>query len=95
MSHAHQVVSQQAYLAKFKEYLRWRENLPKNAPSDFIQFIKQDSPLNNRLRDMWLLRLGQEKKWDLFLQYYQPSSSVALQCYAETALYYKGEREGP
>ena len=39
----------------------------------------------NALREQWLTFLGDKQNWPALARYYQPSSSIGLQCYAALA----------
>lgn len=73
------------YLEKFNTYQYWYTHLPPQYNPELIRFISQPGPLAQQLRNKWLNTLGEHKNWALFAQYYRPSTSVTLQCYAATA----------
>ena len=76
----------QSYLEKFQQFMLWSLNLPSSPTPEFIEFISQKTPLSQKLRIRWLYQLAQQKDWKNFLQYYQPSNDVSLQCYEISAL---------
>jgi soluble lytic murein transglycosylase len=41
----------------------------------------------------WLKRLGQQRRWETFLNHYEPSSNVELQCYHLRALFGTGSEK--
>ncbi len=51
-------------------------------------FLKQnqDTPLEKKLRTLWLSHLGHKKHWKQFLKFYQPSSNRKMKCFYYTAL---------
>ncbi len=83
----------EAYLDKFLTYERWSQNLPTTANPEFIEFIENQSPLTNKLREKWLYLLAQKKDWVHFNQYYRDSTDTNLQCYQQMALYQLGKHE--
>lgn len=85
-------LSGQAYLEKFQTYLKWNQTMIPNPPSaDFLNFIQDDTPLSNRLREKWLYQLAQKHLWADYTHYYRPSNDINLQCYAQMALYQQGQ----
>ena len=82
---------QQDYIQRFQAYLEWSHHLPTQPTSSFLKFIKQDTPLANKLRERWLSVLGQKKDWKTFKQYYKKSEQTHLNCYAALADYYLGQ----
>lgn len=81
----------QDYLNKFMQYYHWKDHLPSTPDESFITFISNSTPLSKRLREKWLYRLAYDKKWAIYLQYYQPSTDLNLQCYKNIALYQQGQ----
>ncbi|MCX7115847.1 MAG: transglycosylase SLT domain-containing protein [Gammaproteobacteria bacterium] len=81
------------YLQRFQTYITWRDNLPAKPDAPFLQFISEDSPLANKLRERWLYLLAQKKDWKTYLAYYKKSNQTALNCYAEYAHYLNGQSE--
>lgn len=73
------------YLQKFNNYQYWYTHLPPQYNSGLVKFINQPGPLAEQLRNKWLNFLGEKKNWVLYAQYYRPSTSPTLQCYAATA----------
>lgn len=69
------------YLDRFQRFLNWNLHLPSTPKPDFVEFIHEDTPLTQKLRHRWLYQLAQNHQWQLFLDYYQPSQDVGLQCY--------------
>ncbi len=86
-------LSGHAYLDKFIKYTEWCQHLPKTTDPEFLAFIKQPTPLNQKLREKWLYQLAYNKDWTTFAHYYDGSKDTNLQCYALTALYNQGMHE--
>lgn len=82
-----------AYMDRFNTYSQWSQNLPEEPKDGFIQFIDENKPLANKLRERWLYHLAQKKDWVSYSQYYQASSDVNLQCFAHLSDYYLGKTE--
>jgi len=78
--------SAQTYLEKFSDYMHWKEHLPNTPEPAFLGFIEGTTPLSKKLREHWLYQLARNKDWKVFSEYYQDSTDVNLQCYAEIAL---------
>ncbi|NBX84904.1 MAG: hypothetical protein EBQ95_04750 [Gammaproteobacteria bacterium] len=74
-----------AYVKKFNEYRYWTGHFPQYDNSEMAAFIKESTPLTNRLRDQWMSVLARKQKWGLIHQYYQPTKNVAVQCYGAEA----------
>lgn len=81
----------QTYLEKFQKFMLWNNHLPATPSEDFIEFIRQTTPLSQKLRGQWMYQLAQRKDWKTFLQYYQPSNDLSLQCYEQLALINQGQ----
>ncbi|WP_133130101.1 transglycosylase SLT domain-containing protein [Legionella yabuuchiae] len=82
--------SGEAYLQKFQTYYELSESLSTNPSPEFFSFIKDDSPLANKLRAKWLYKLAKEKNWSLFNDHYKSTNDLELQCYYWTARYHLG-----
>lgn len=85
------ITTAQTYLEKFQQFMQWNNNLPTTASPEFIEFITQTTPLSKKLRGQWLYQLAQNKDWQGFLHYYQPSNDVSLQCYLQLARINQGQ----
>ena len=85
------IATAQTYLEKFQQFMMWNNNLPVTPSPEFIEFISQTTPLSKKLRGQWLYHLAQRKDWQGFLQYYQPSNDVSLQCYQQLAQINQGQ----
>ncbi|KTD20742.1 soluble lytic murein transglycosylase [Legionella londiniensis] len=81
------------YLEKFQTYLTLSQNLPDYPTPEFIDFISNDSPLANKLREKWLYQLGRKKDWSTFNQFYRNPASMELRCYALAAQYHLGKQK--
>jgi len=49
-----------------------------------------DLPVADIVYNRWLKRLGQQRRWDTFLNHYEPSSNAELKCYHLRALFGTG-----
>lgn len=69
-------------------YANLKEHLDEASSEQILKFIQDysNTPLAEKLRYNWLLTLGEEEKWPLFLSYYKPSDDVELECYYASAL---------
>src|SRR5579862_734599 len=58
-------------------------HLTQATPDQIQGFLThyQDTPLAWHLRALWLNQLANHAKWKTFLEVYQPSKSLDLQCY--------------
>lgn len=86
-------VSGQDYMNRFNAYRIWYENLPVTPTPDFLGFIKDLTPLSQKLRGKWLYELAKNKDWNAYLTHYQPSNDLNLQCYKQIALFNTGQQE--
>lgn len=66
------------------------KTLPVAEVSNFITKYS-DTPLAEKMRKQWLLVLGNQQQWQMFLQFYHESSDPTLQCYYATALLRTGD----
>jgi soluble lytic murein transglycosylase len=85
--------TERAYVTKFMTYIQWRDHLPTTPTPEFLEFIATSSPLTIALREKWLYQLALSHNWELFNQYYQPSTDLSLQCYALMAKNNLGQQE--
>lgn len=83
----------QAYFDKFMAYTQWNQHIPTSPDPQFDDFIKNPSPLTQKLRERWLYQLARNKDWAMFNQYYHGSTDANLQCYEQMALYYQGKQQ--
>lgn len=47
-------LSGQAYMDRFNTYTVWNKNLPITPTQEFLDFVKESTPLSNKLREKWL-----------------------------------------
>ena len=79
-------------------YLEYREltdklhRLPAREVRAFIENYS-DAHLSDRLLKSWLSRLAKSQKWEMFLDFYQPVSSITLQCNYLNALIQTGKKD--
>lgn len=83
----------QAYLQRFQNYQQWREELPAVANQPFENFIMEDKPLSNQLRNAWLFDLAEKKQWSQYLKYYKATSNTALLCNQAWAYFQTNQKE--
>lgn len=86
-------LSGQAYLDRFNQFTVWYQQLPINPSPAFLDFVKDNSPLANKLRDKWLYELARTKNWEQYTTYYQPTDDINLACYYEIARYNLGQHQ--
>jgi len=69
-------------------------HLPQATPQQIQGFLTnyQDTPLAWHLRALWLNQLANHAQWKTYLQVYQPSKSLDLQCYQRQALWLTGDK---
>ena len=82
-----------SYFNKFMMYRQWQQQLPLIPDDAFFTFIKEDSPLSQKIREKWLYQLAHNNDWANYIQYYQPSNDMNLQCYQQRALYQQGQAD--
>lgn len=83
----------QAYMDRFNTFSAWYEQLPLVPSPAFLDFVKESTPLADKLRDKWLYELARTKSWQQYIDYYQPSSDINLVCYNQIAHYNLGQEE--
>ena len=86
-------LSGQAYMDRFNTFSAWYQQLPFVPTPAFLDFVKESTPLANKLRDKWLYELARTKDWKQYLAYYQPTSDMNLVCYNQIARYNLGQEE--
>jgi soluble lytic murein transglycosylase len=83
-------------LAMYLDYQKLSRRLytlPSKGVEDFLTNYP-DSLLARRLTNAWLLQLGKNRRWQEYLQYYQPAiSTTRQQCYYLRARWNTGEKE--
>ncbi len=77
--------------AVFDEYKRLLTKLDDT--QEIQSFIDKNNYLSDRLRKKWLSYLAKNKSYELFLQNYIPSKSIARRCQYLTALYHTGKTD--
>lgn len=78
-------------LYPYLEYLDMVKNIDVTPTSNILNFVQQnqDTYLGKRLEQHWLKSLGKQKKWSLFLKYFEPQNYTrhqTLNCYYHQAL---------
>lgn len=86
-------LSGEAYMNRFNTFTNWYQQLPFNPTPEFLEFVKGTTALSNKLRDKWLYELARIHDWATYLQYYQPTTDVNLQCYAQIAKFNQGQQK--
>lgn len=86
-------LSGQAYMDRFNKYYAWYQNIPITPSQEFLDFVKENAPLSNKLRDKWLYELARTKDWNSFNTYYQPSNDINLACYKHLAEFNSGQQK--
>lgn len=84
-------LSGQAYMDRFNQFSAWYERIPIVPSLEFLAFVKENTPLANKLRDKWLYELARIKDWNKYIEYYQPSSDMNLVCFNQIARYHLGQ----
>lgn len=79
-------------------YLLYRDisrRLERNPVGEVRTFLQRyaPSPLADRLRGQWLRQLAGERRWSDFLQDYQPTGELALECWRRQALLNTGRTD--
>ena len=71
-------------LYSYLEYTELRERIKRAGTSEIDRFLETwaDQPVSKRLKQTWLYSLARQQRWQQFLEYYDGSSLVTLQCYA-------------
>lgn len=83
-------LSGQAYMDRFNNFMHWYQNLPITPSPAFLEFIKESTPLANKLRNKWLYELARTKDWANYIAYYQPTEDINLNCFAQIAQFNLG-----
>lgn len=86
-------LSGQAYMDRFNAFMGWYQQLPLNPSPEFLQFVKESTPLARKLREKWLYELARTKSWAHYDLYYQPSNDMNLVCYEQIARFNLGQTE--
>src|SRR5690606_37034104 len=82
-----------AYMERFNTFLAWYQKIPINPSPDFLAFVKETTPLANKLREKWLYELARIKDWQSYNSYYIPSNDINLVCYKRMAEFNTGQKE--
>lgn len=71
-----------------------RPRLSRASDKELATFVTRfsDTPLAGRVRFTWLSRLAQQGKWQQYLDAWQPTDDVTLQCYQRRALLNTGRK---
>jgi soluble lytic murein transglycosylase len=82
-------------LAPYLDYAILEKRLPGAMSDDVRAFLERHdgSVVADRLRHRWLTRLADQRRWQTFLAFYEPTSSVTLQCHRLHALIETGQRD--
>ena len=83
-------------LYSYLQFEELRNRLSRASEEEITRFLKTwaDQPVSKRLRQSWLYNLAHHRRWELFLEHYEKSSSVSLQCYALRARLNTGDKQG-
>jgi len=86
MEHYRQIAPQLRHypLYSYLQYMDLRTRLRQASTTEIDRFLKTwaDQPVSKRLKQTWLYSLAHQRRWPLFLKYYDGSGYVELQCYA-------------
>ncbi|MFJ1269781.1 transglycosylase SLT domain-containing protein [Legionella lytica] len=88
-----QALTGSEYMERFNTYIALSQKLPITPTPIFLEFVKERSPLSNKLRERWLYELARTKDWTTYNQYYQPSNDLNLVCYEQIAKYNLGAHQ--
>lgn len=83
----------QAYMDRFNTFMAWYQHIPITPSPEFLEFVKESTPLSNKLREKWLYELARIKDWQNFNTYYQPSNDINLVCYKQIATFNSGQQK--
>jgi peptidoglycan lytic transglycosylase len=85
-------------LYPYLQFYDLRSRLSRAEEGEISRFLKTwaGQPVGDRLREDWLYTLARDQRWRLFLKYYRPSASTAvdLRCYALQARLKTGDTQG-
>lgn len=81
-------------LYPYLEYAELSKQLASTDETEVNAFLTRyaDTPLAPKLRNQWLYILAQRQRWEDYLNYYQPTTQIELQCLRRQALL---DREQP
>ncbi len=86
-------LSGDAYMEKFSNYRYWSTHLPPQYQPQLANFVAQKGPLAQKLRERWLIYLGDKQNWPLITKIYRPSNSIQVQCYAAYAFWHEHQKQ--
>lgn len=86
-------LSGQAYMDRFNTFMSWYQNLPLVTSAEFLEFVKEDTPLANKLRNKWLYELARIKDWNKYIAFYKPTQDTNLVCFYQLARYHLGQED--
>jgi soluble lytic murein transglycosylase len=71
-------------LYSYLEYMELRQRISRAGSSEIDRFLETwaDQPVSKRLQRVWLYSLARQRRWPQFLEYYDGSGGVRLQCHA-------------
>ena len=82
-------------LRPYLDYYELQSQISSATPEAIRGFRNRypELPVADIVFSRWLRSLGSQKRWDVFLDYYEPSSTVELRCYHLRALIGSGHRD--
>ncbi len=80
-------------LYPYLQYQRLKAHLDKEKEIELFLTAYKGSRYASLLRRYWLISMAKKGQWTNFIEYYQPSKKIALQCYYHLAQYKTGEKE--
>ncbi|MGE0623295.1 MAG: transglycosylase SLT domain-containing protein [Pseudomonadales bacterium] len=82
-------------LKPYLDYYELQSQLSSATPDAVMGFRRRNAelPVSDIVYSRWLKSLGSQKRWEVFLQYYEPSSDAELRCYHLRALLGTGTRD--
>lgn len=86
----------QAYpLLPYLEYQELRWSLNDSSAKQVRDFLQRysDTPLAGRMRGAWLRHLAKGKRWNEFLDFFEPSKSTRMRCNHLNALIHTGRAD--
>jgi soluble lytic murein transglycosylase len=82
-------------LQPYLDYYELQSRISSAAAETVMAFRTRyaDLPVADIIYARWLRRLGQQRRWETFLNHYEPSSSAELKCYHLRALFGTGNEK--
>lgn len=82
-------------LQPYLDYYELQSQISSVPPDAVMRFRERHAelPVADIVYARWLKGQGSQKRWDAFLEYYEPSSDVELRCYHLRALFGTGSRD--